>query len=120
MLPIDQSPQYTNIIESISQSSAKTAVSGLWGSGKAYLISALYQKLGRPILVITSDEDAADTMTTDLQFFLNREILQFPSWEILPYEDTDPLVDLIAERMLVFQKIQSSSKSLISNLKSQI
>ncbi|MFB3897162.1 MAG: transcription-repair coupling factor, partial [bacterium] len=122
MIPINQSPQYIKIIESISQPASKIeeshriAVSGLWGSGKSYLISALYQNISRPILVITPDEDAADTMTTDLQFLLNREILQFPSWEILPYEDTDPLVDLIAERMLVFDAL-INPKSEIRNPK---
>ncbi|MCX7920392.1 MAG: hypothetical protein N3A72_12485, partial [bacterium] len=107
MEPFDQLAQFKQIIESLNQPLAKVQVSGLWGSGKAYLISELVTRIVRPVLIITSDEDTADAMTNDLQFFLQRDILQFPSWEILPYEETDPLVDLIAERMLVFQQIRN-------------
>ncbi|MDI6783557.1 MAG: transcription-repair coupling factor, partial [bacterium] len=122
MQQLEPSERFIKIVEALNPSSATVQVSGIWGSGKSYLISALWQQTSRPILIITPDEDTADAMTTDLQFFTGREILQFPSWEILPYEDIDPLVDLIAERMLVFEKIRNpipASAGMTSPLRKQ-
>ncbi len=93
------------IQESISGNNCEIVISGLSGSSKGYLVSALLKQKPLPLLIITADDESAFTWLEDLKAYTGREILHFPGKEILPYEDIEPMVELTAERLLVQQRL---------------
>ena len=52
-------------------------------------------------LVVTSDMQTAIRIEQELRFFLdnNLPILQFPDWEILPYDVFSPLPEIVSQRL---------------------
>ena len=62
-------------------------LSGLSASGRAYYGARLFKKAGRPVLVVTRDEDEAEAFAQDLVFFLGEgHVQRLPSTELLPFE----------------------------------
>ena len=85
-------------------------VSELWGASKALFLFGLRRELGRPLVVVTSTEDAAEALVEDLNFFVQKtphaggadkepEIRLFPAWRVLPFEADSPDSRTIGERM---------------------
>ena len=98
-------PQYTELSKIVTPQLGEWMVTGLSGSGKSFLLAALYRKHPRPILIIAPDDESAYTFSSDLKSYTEADILHFPSREILPYEDIEPMSELTAERILAMQKL---------------
>ncbi len=79
---------------------SRMSVSGLYGSSRAYLLSALFRELGRPLLAVTDGPESAESFAGDLRFFLGGEdVLLYPSPEVLPFEPQPAHQDIQARRM---------------------
>jgi len=84
-------------------------VSELWGASKALFLFGLQQELRRPLIVLSSTEEEAETLVSDLVFFgrtifskegqLLPELRWFPSWGLLPFEADSPDSRTVGERM---------------------
>ncbi|HIA26691.1 MAG TPA: transcription-repair coupling factor [Planctomycetes bacterium] len=62
------------------------------------LIAALSERLGRPLLVLTSSPDGAERLRRDAGTFTDEPIGSFPMWESLFEEDSEPDTDTFRER----------------------
>lgn len=80
----------------------RTAVGPFFGSMSSYAINALARQYRGLIVVITEDSLSAQTLERELAFF-NRQhsvdVLNFPDWETLPYDNFSPHQDIISERL---------------------
>ena len=56
---------------------------GLSAIHKAHLAAALGLDTGRPVLVLTDDDNAANRFAADLRGFSERDIVQLPSRELV-------------------------------------
>ncbi|GAB5449965.1 MAG: transcription-repair coupling factor [Halioglobus sp.] len=67
----------------------------------AELASSSSDSRGRPLLVITADTSSALTLERELPFFLgdDTQVMAFPDWETLPYDNFSPHQDIISERL---------------------
>jgi len=84
-------------------------VSELWGASKALFLFGLRRESGRPLIVITATEEAAETLGEDLRFFLQKmphdtqageeEVFLLPEWGVLPFEADSPDSRTVGERM---------------------
>ncbi len=83
-----------------AKAGSRTALGPLHGSAQARCIAELAGP-GRLVLVVTADTSAALTLERELPFFLQpgQEILAFPDWETLPYDNFSPHQDIISERL---------------------
>ena len=84
------------------KASTRTAVGPFFGATSSYAISHLARKYEGLILVITEDSLAAQTLERELAFFnrtANIDILTFPDWETLPYDNFSPHQDIVSERL---------------------
>lgn len=83
------------------KSGTRTAVGPLPGSSGSHLLLELAERQGL-VLAITQDTHSAQQLMRELAFF-NREsgleILAFPDWETLPYDNFSPHQDIISERL---------------------
>ncbi|UCD70792.1 MAG: transcription-repair coupling factor [Syntrophobacterales bacterium] len=74
---------------------------GLKGSSKAFILSLFALESGLPILVITPRPSDAEILVEALRFFTNseKEILSFPPWETIPYDEIPPHQDIVGQRV---------------------
>lgn len=78
----------------------RTAFGPFHGGADARCIAELAEP-GRLLVVITADTSSALSLERELPFYLDREldILAFPDWETLPYDNFSPHQDIISERL---------------------
>jgi transcription-repair coupling factor (superfamily II helicase) len=81
-------------------------LTGLIGASRALLIARLIQSKRRPVVVVASDEAAADELENDLRFFLGADadeatprVLRVPADEVLPYDDLSPDANVARDRL---------------------
>lgn len=69
-------------------------------------------------LIITENNQTANQLALELTFFTNAnkeypEILIFPDWETLPYDNFSPHQDIISERLKILNTIQTADNLII-------
>lgn len=93
------------IIHALKERGRRIGVSGLFGSSKAYLLSALAGILDETAMVIVPTQEEGETLFKDMAFFFNLQSIPmdrlafFPQWEILPYEEISPHIEIISTRI---------------------
>ncbi|MBW1679248.1 MAG: hypothetical protein JRJ08_03765, partial [Deltaproteobacteria bacterium] len=98
------------------QNQKEIYLSGLKGSFFAYIISKLALSIPRCFLVITSDNDLAEEVCSEIQFFLSqgkglcKPVLFFPSWETLPYDTINPHPEKVISRLETLYHLQKSGE----------
>lgn len=89
----------------------------LYGSSLALVLAEYCQQTDGIHLILTKDNLSANQLQAELGFFLNPkqagELLFFPDWETLPYDQFSPHQDLISQRLLTLSRIQHLSKGII-------
>ena len=80
---------------------------GLRGATAALALSRLAGSAPGPLLVIARDSAQAAQIERELRFFAGDglEILEFPDWEILPYDRFSPHQDLISARLRTMSRL---------------
>ena len=83
-------------------------MSELWGASKALFLFGLRKEARRPLIIITANEDAAETIAGDLRFTIQKlphedadpvEVRTFPAWDLLPFEADSPDSRTVGARM---------------------
>jgi transcription-repair coupling factor (superfamily II helicase) len=69
-------------------------------------------------LLVTPDNLSAGQLLSELNFFLNseeqrQELLFFPDWETLPYDQFSPHQDIISERLSTLNRLQQSPNAVV-------
>ncbi len=111
------------VLEDIKAGRKNIEVSELWGASKALFLFGLRREVNRPVIVITSSEDAAEALVEDLKFFLDKsprsgregwdgEIHVFPSWGVLPFEADSPDSRTVGERMRFLYSLISGNPGI--------
>lgn len=80
---------------------------GLQGSGGAFVISAVVSSTEEPCVLVVRDSSGAERAVKDLSFFLpeEKEVMLFPSWEVLPFEETSPYLRIQCSRMSILRRL---------------
>lgn len=96
------------------QAGSRTALGPIYGSAEALCIAELASE-HKLLLVVTTDTSAALTLERELPFFLapGVEILAFPDWETLPYDNFSPHQDIISERLSTLYRLPSLSTGVL-------
>ncbi len=112
LLPlVRQLPSYKQLLDAV-QARRRPWVVGPAGSEKALLLSGLVEELGLPaggpVVVITSSREAADRFHDDLLAFLpglEHQLLPFPQWDALPFDEDRPAPEITGERLAVLIRL---------------
>lgn len=69
-------------------------------------------------LIVTENNLSANQLLEELKFFLKedqgkQEILLFPDWETLPYDQFSPHQDIISERLSTLSRLQQSTNAIV-------
>jgi transcription-repair coupling factor (superfamily II helicase) len=100
---------FDDILQRLDTTEKKIKLEGLHSlPSKAFFIARLHKALSKPLMIITSGQDEAEKLLSDINFFLNlnselrtpnSELYYFPPWEVLPYEPISPHKDISGERL---------------------
>ncbi len=105
---------YVQVSEAIGNLEKKVKINGLWGAAEAFFLSQLAAEGQRFCLVAASEPQAA-LFHQELSFFLKqhgiqKEILLFPPWDILPYEPSMPRADWVARRLSTLYQLSQDPR----------
>ncbi|MEM7260735.1 MAG: transcription-repair coupling factor [Planctomycetota bacterium] len=68
------------------------------GSAGSLMLAYLARDYGTSLVVVTPSADEADRTRRDLSLFLDDEVLEFPTWESLFEEDSEPDAEIYSQR----------------------
>ena len=97
-------------------------IAELWGGARALCVLELFQESGRHLLVVTANEEEAETLADDLRFFAaaagggrapGAEVLLFPPWGVLPFEADSPDSGTVGERMHVLYRLMTGGPCIV-------
>ena len=96
------------------QVASRTSLGPFSGCADAQCIAELATP-GRLLVVITADTSSSLALERELPFFLDgrSEILVFPDWETLPYDNFSPHQDIISERLNTLYHLPSMSEGIL-------
>ncbi|MCL5269108.1 MAG: transcription-repair coupling factor [bacterium] len=99
-----RTPEIADLLAAAAEKSNNIVVNEARGGSVPALLTLLARRLGRPLLVITSSIERAETLTDGLDFF-GAEPLIFPNFETLPYETVEPVIHIAAGRNQVLARL---------------
>lgn len=90
----------------------------LYGSSLPLALAEYCQHTTGIKLLIAQDNLSASQLQDELNFFINaktlaQEILFFPDWETLPYDQFSPHQDIISQRLYTLNRIQQLSNAIV-------
>lgn len=102
------------VLEALGRGEKDFKIGGLWGGAKAFFIAQIALPHKVPFMVVTSSKGRAEELFRELLFFTGggRPTL-FPSWDILPYEPSDPRPDLVADRIGTLYRLSEGEPLLV-------
>ena len=111
------------LIDDLRTGKKSIEVSELWGASKALFLFGLQREAGRPLIVVTASQEAAEALAEDLAFFTQKlspeeagnekhEILLFPAWGVLPFEADSPDSRTFLERMRFLYSLISGANGI--------
>lgn len=102
---LEKSSSYAAAIKAIQGGARELCISGLWGSSRSCLVASLKKRFPFPALFITPTGEEAEKAEEDLRSLSEDEVHLFPAWETLPGEDLSPCPDIVADRLIVLEKL---------------
>ena len=75
--------EYKQLKQAVNEGKSPVLAVGLSAIHKAHLAAALGLDTGRPVLVLTDDDNAANRFAADLRGFAERDVVLLPSRELV-------------------------------------
>lgn len=97
-----------------TKAGTRTAVGPFFGATEALCIAELATRHDH-IVVLVDDTSSAIALEREIPFFLTREIelLNFPDWEILPYDYFSPHQDIVSERLRTLYRLPTVERGIL-------
>ncbi|HEU4386847.1 MAG TPA: transcription-repair coupling factor [Blastocatellia bacterium] len=109
-----QSDEIRTLASLLDSGSRAVVLSGLAGSARGLVVTALASRLKRLLVFVTSSNRAVEEFQSDLSFFHsagspgpNSEILVLPAPESDPYDGTSPHAEVLEQRALTLYRLAS-------------
>lgn len=96
----------------------KQSLGALYGSSLPLAIAEYCQQREGIKLLIAPDNLTAGQLMNEMRFFLHeeentQELLFFPDWETLPYDQFSPHQDIVSERLATLSRLQQSTNAIV-------
>lgn len=88
----------------------------LYGCSLAIVLAEYCQQTSGIKLIITADNLSAQQLYDEIAFFLTepaQDLLLFPDWETLPYDQFSPHQDIISDRLYTLNRIQQAPEAIV-------
>ncbi|GAF10656.1 transcription-repair coupling factor [Paenibacillus pini JCM 16418] len=109
-----QDPDLKSIAGGVTAGMKEQLVSGLSGSARQIMLSALYEEVRRPMLVVTHNMFSAQKIAEDLQEALSPEqVLLYPANELVAAESAVSSPETLAQRIDVLMKCAQGFSGIV-------
>ncbi len=87
----------------------------LYGSSLGLAIAELGATASRLIVVVTGDVQSALRLFDQVRFYSsgNQDVLMFPDWECLPYDQFSPHPDIVSQRLSVLHQMPRLNNAIL-------
>ena len=86
-------------------------------SALAWHVTRAAETHGKPLLLVTRDNQSANHMVGDLQTLLGAgstlPVVPFPDWETLPYDQFSPHPDIISQRLAALHRLPTLARGIV-------
>jgi len=114
------SESYKTIISQLKSSDGNLWLKGLYGSSRAYLLSAFVTDVTKTFLVVLPTQDEAERFVQDVITFLATkdaqqvlDVLLFPEWQQYLYEGASPTKKFVADRLRCYDGLINNQRCVI-------
>src|SRR6201987_5470485 len=94
---VEKLPAFLRVASRLREGTGRLSVSGLTPTAKALLLVLLQKAAGRPLIVVVSDNRAAEDLVPVLQGFAEltgsaeaESIVALPTRDVLPFQNLSP------------------------------
>ncbi|NIM05805.1 MAG: transcription-repair coupling factor, partial [Armatimonadetes bacterium] len=112
--------EFRELEEGLRKGASRQRVAGLEGAAKAFVLAGLFARLKGPALILTRNSQEAARLYDDMTALLGEEdprlkdnLLLFPSFDTLFYEETPPDRDLLRERLNALWRLARGEEVVI-------
>jgi transcription-repair coupling factor (superfamily II helicase) len=98
-------------LEAIRETGAE--FTGLSGSSSALFAASLFKKSDNGLIIVVRNNREASEFFTDLHEFVDERFLfLLPSKETLPYDESEPYSDIIAQRVIALHALLQQKRGI--------
>lgn len=101
----ERSAAYAELLTTVESTRNAVVLHNLEGSSLALVAASLWEKLRRPVLILTAGVERAEQLVDDLEFFGVTTALHYPKWEVLPYDAEDLGLEGTSKHLDVFETL---------------
>jgi len=89
--------------------------SGMAGAGAGLVLANYARQHGGLTVVVTENSQQAERLLAEIAFFSDHDMthLEFPDWEILPYDNFSPHQDIISRRLTTLVALPEAKKATL-------
>src|ERR1700756_2025546 len=117
---VEKLPAFSRVASHIKEGMGRISVAGLTPTAKALLLVLLQKNARRPLIVIVSDNRAAEDLLPILESFAElsgsaepHSIVTLPTRDVLPFQNLSPHPDIQEERATALWKIATGVASIV-------
>src|SRR5207245_3032202 len=117
---VENLPEFARAASHLREGAGQIRLSGLTPTAKALLLVLLQRATGRPVLIVVTDNRAAEDLVPVLQSFceLSRatepnSVVALPARDVLPFQNLSPHPEIQEERATALWKIATGGASLV-------
>ncbi len=117
---VEQLPAFARLASHLRDSTGRIRVSGLTPTAKALLLALLQRAAERPLILIVSDNRAAEELVPVLQAFCElsaaadpASVISLPTRDVLPFQNLSPHPEIQEERAVALWKIATGAVSIV-------
>ena len=102
-------------VPALKKKSDRLIFGNLLGSSQALAISESAKQQASPLILIVNDTPTALKLRQELEFFVEDELelVTFPDWETLPYDNFSPHQDIISNRIETLYKLPHLKNAIL-------
>ena len=117
---LESLPALTRVASHLRAATGRIRVSGLIPTAKALSLISLHQAAGRPLIVVVSDNRAAEELAPVVGAFAElsggvdpQSIVILPMRDVLPFQNLSPHPEIQEERAVALWKIATGAASIV-------
>jgi transcription-repair coupling factor (superfamily II helicase) len=117
---VEKLPVFSRVASHLKEGTGRVSVSGVTPTAKALLLVLLQRGAGRPLIVVVTDNRAAEDLLPVLQGFAEltgaadpASIVTLPTRDVLPFQNLSPHPEIQEERATALWKIATGAVSIV-------
>ena len=117
---VEKSPEIARAAPHLRAGAGRIRVSGLTPTAKALYAALLHRAAGVPLILVVSDNRAAETVLPVLQAFCEltgaadpAAVVNLPCYDVLPYENLSPHPEIQEQRAIALWKMATGAASIV-------